>query len=55
MTPPQCVDEFLMGDISWVVLVHVDLFEDDVALRGDVLHLERRTLDHLGEQPESHR
>ena len=49
MSGHNASDEQLVGDVGRVVLVHVDLFEHDVALRVDLVLAEGRALDHLGE------
>ncbi len=49
MTLPQGSYEQLVGDVRRVVLVHVDLFEHDVAFRVDLLLAERRAADHFGQ------
>ena len=49
MLGPQLAHEQLVGNVGGVVLVHVDLFEDDMPLRVDLLLAERRALQHLAE------
>ncbi len=52
MTGEHGLLKLLEGDIVRVVLVHVDLFDDDLPLGVDFLLPECRALQHLTQQPE---
>ncbi len=49
MISPERLNELLVSHVRWVVLVHIDLFEDDSALDVELFLPERRPLHHLGE------
>ena len=54
MLPPERPGELVVGDVAGVVLVHVDLLEDDVGLRRDVLGPKGGPEQHLGQQLHAH-
>ena len=49
---PEILGKDLVDEVVGVVLVHLDLFEDDAALAGDVLGGEDRVEDEVGEDVE---
>src|SRR5204863_5357149 len=46
---PEILGEDLMYQIIWIVLVHLDLFEDHALLSADVVWLENRIQDEVTE------
>ncbi len=46
---PEILGEDFVDEVVGVVLVHLDFFEDDAALAGDVLGGERRVQNQVGE------
>ena len=49
MISPEGGHKLLMSDVTRIILVHVDLLEDNVAFRVDLMLPESGTLQHLGQ------